>query len=67
MKVILNYDEATGNITDSTGMVLFTWAGLNYESVQDGGGSSSQVDGEQLIRIMKIAANISDASAVTDL
>lgn len=33
MKVIVNYDPATGNIHDSNGMHIITWLGLNYEEV----------------------------------
>ena len=35
MKVILNYDELTGNITDSKGVYLFMYGGLSYDSVDD--------------------------------
>jgi hypothetical protein len=67
MKVILNYDESTGQITDMHGMVVCTWMGLNYEELSGGGQSDSMIDGEQLIRIMKMSAHIEDADKIKDL
>lgn len=33
MKVILNYDDETGQITDRSGQILITWLNLRYEPV----------------------------------
>jgi len=68
MKVILNYDASTGQITDASGMPIIAWPGLNYEELpESSSGGSGQVDGEQLIRLMKIAAHIEDPDKVTSL
>ncbi len=66
MKVILNYEATTGQITDANGIPIFVWMGLNYEEAATGE-SSSQVSGEQLIRIIKIAAHIEDPDKVTSI
>jgi len=65
MKVILNYDPHTGLITDSAGMIIITWVGLNYEPVEEA--ESNIIGGEQLIRMMKIAAHVQDAESVKDI
>jgi hypothetical protein len=67
MKVILNYDEATGQITDMTGAPIFIWVGLIYEPVPEQVNTSSQIDGEQLIRIMKLSAHVDNPEAVKDI
>jgi hypothetical protein len=67
MKVVLNYDPSTGQVTDTGGMMIVTWVGLNYEELPSESAQSNYVDGEQLIRIMKIAAHVKDANKVKDL
>ena len=67
MKVILNYNEATGEITDMGGMQIVIWTGLNYEPVPEQVNTSSQIDGEQLIRIMKLSAHVDNPEAVKDI
>lgn len=33
MKVIVNYDPASGQITDKDGVLIFSWIGLHYEDL----------------------------------
>lgn len=35
MKIQLNYDPATGQITDNTGAFIFNWLGLENHEVQN--------------------------------
>lgn len=32
-KVVLNYDEVTGNLTDRNGTIISCWVGLQYEEL----------------------------------
>lgn len=69
MKIILNYDPATSNISDKNGMFLMTWVGLEYEEMHDSQAIQAPpaLDGEQLIRMMKIVANVEKPENVKDI
>ena len=67
MKVIINYNEITGEITDANGMFITNWIGLKYEKVADVSTGDSQIDGEQLIRMMKIVAHVDDADKIISI
>jgi len=73
MKVILNYDKSTGQITDSLGTYIAVWMGLNYEEIGDEKDMAEKeavgnnVDGEQMIRIMKIAAYVSEPDKIAKI
>jgi len=66
MKIVLNFDPITNQISDKNGMYLFLWNDLQYEELPSpqGGQASPTLDGEQLIRMMKIVAHVDDPSEV---
>ncbi len=52
MKVILEYDEETGQIKDSTGVVIAAWHNLSYfDEVKDG---------QDVAQLMSLGASVDD-------
>lgn len=48
MKVILNYDKTSGNITDKNGTIITSWMGLEADEFE---GSTSKVGSEKLVEL----------------
>jgi hypothetical protein len=75
MKVILNYDPVSGNISDRVGSVFyFGCMDLKYEEVEETKtevtkieAQTQQMGAEELIRIMKISAHINNPSKIKDI
>jgi hypothetical protein len=43
MKVTLEYDATTGNLTDITGAIITTWLGLSYFETEKGAVSTKDL------------------------
>jgi hypothetical protein len=66
MRVILDYDPATGNLKDKTGNYVGCWANLqplDEENTQSNNAASI----DDLIRVMKISAHINNPSKIKDI
>lgn len=65
MKIVLNYDESTGNITDNNNTYLFSVAGLDNHVVS--GNDSNRYSIDDIIRLRDSGFEITDILALREI
>lgn len=59
MKIQLNYDPGTGQISDDNGMIICSWAGLQAQEVKESNASNS-ADIDELIKLKNAGFDTDD-------
>ncbi|MDR9502688.1 MAG: hypothetical protein RI601_12925 [Desulfurivibrionaceae bacterium] len=54
MKIALNYDERTGNVTDNKGSLILRWMGLEEFEIQE------KQDGKEIIQLVSLGVSPDD-------
>ena len=67
-KVVLEYDEVSGNLTDGNGTFLLSWVGLvPVEEYKGSVSNSSQEDLSKLIKLKAMGFEVEDMERINNL